>query len=63
MTGEPLPAIITALPIGVAFGVILERTGLGDPRVIAGQLTGRDFTVVRVMFGAIVTAMLGLVWA
>ncbi len=63
MIGEPLPAIVTALPIGVAFGVILERTGLGDPRVIAGQLTGRDFTVVRVMFGAIVTAMLGLVWA
>ena len=63
MIGESLPAIATALPIGVAFGVILERTGLGDPRVIAAQLTGRDFTVVRVMFGAIVTAMLGLVWA
>lgn len=54
---------VTAIPIGIAFGVILERAGLGDPRVIAGQLVGRDFTVVRVMFGAIVTAMLGLVWA
>jgi rhodanese-related sulfurtransferase/uncharacterized membrane protein YedE/YeeE len=63
MIADGLPAIATALPIGIAFGVILERTGLGDPRVIAGQLTGRDFTVVRVMFGAIVTAMLGLVWA
>jgi uncharacterized membrane protein YedE/YeeE/rhodanese-related sulfurtransferase len=62
MIGEGLPAIATALPIGIAFGFVLERTGLGDPRVIAGQLTGRDFTVVRVMFGAIVTAMLGLVW-
>ena len=62
MIGDALPSIATAVPIGIAFGVILEQTGLGDPRVISGQLTGRDFTVVRVMFGAIVTAMLGVVW-
>lgn len=54
---------VTAIPIGIAFGVILERSGLGDPKVISGQLLGRDFTVVRVMFGAIVTAMLGIAWA
>ncbi len=63
MSLDSLHPAVTAIPIGIAFGVILERTGLGDPRVIAGQLTGRDFTVVRVMFGAIVTAMLGVVWA
>jgi uncharacterized membrane protein YedE/YeeE/rhodanese-related sulfurtransferase len=63
MSLDALHPAVTAVPIGIAFGVILERVGLGDPRVIAGQLTGRDFTVVRVMFGAIVTAMLGLVWA
>ena len=57
-----LPAAVTAIPLGVAFGVILERVGLGDPRVIIGQLLGRDFTVVRVMFAAIVVAMLGVVW-
>jgi uncharacterized membrane protein YedE/YeeE/rhodanese-related sulfurtransferase len=62
ITSSIHPAV-TAIPIGIAFGVILERAGLGDPRVIAGQLLGRDFTVVRVMFGAIVTAMLGVVWA
>ncbi|HSA56177.1 MAG TPA: YeeE/YedE thiosulfate transporter family protein [Gemmatimonadaceae bacterium] len=62
MALESLPVAATAIPIGVAFGVVLERAGLGDPRVIAGQLTGHDFTVVRVMFGAIVTAMLGLAW-
>jgi rhodanese-related sulfurtransferase/uncharacterized membrane protein YedE/YeeE len=60
---ENVHPAVTAIPIGIAFGVILERAGLGDPRVIAGQLLGRDFTVVRVMFGAIVTAMLGVVWA
>lgn len=62
MTWRELPAFVTALPIGIAFGAILERAGLGDARVIRGQLVLRDFTVVRVMFGAIVTAMLGLVW-
>jgi rhodanese-related sulfurtransferase/uncharacterized membrane protein YedE/YeeE len=56
------PAAVTAIPLGIAFGFILERVGLGDPRVIAGQFTGRDFTVVRVMMGTIVTAMLGVHW-
>lgn len=60
---DSLHPAVTAIPVGIAFGVILERVGLGDPRVIAGQLVGRDFTVVRVMFGAIVTAMLGVAWA
>src|SRR5687768_10741721 len=63
MIPDNLHPALTAIPIGIAFGVILERAGLGDPRVIAGQLLGRDFTVVRVMFGAIITAMLGVVWA
>lgn len=62
MTFDSLPVAVTAIPIGIAFGVVLERVGLGDPRVIARQLTGHDFTVVRVMFGAIVTAMLGVAW-
>jgi rhodanese-related sulfurtransferase/uncharacterized membrane protein YedE/YeeE len=57
-----LPVIATALPIGIAFGVVLERAGLGDAKVIRGQLVGRDFTVILVMFGAIVTAMLGMLW-
>jgi uncharacterized membrane protein YedE/YeeE len=57
-----LPVIATALPVGIAFGVVLERAGLGDVRVIRGQLVGRDFTVILVMFGAIVTAMLGVLW-
>jgi rhodanese-related sulfurtransferase/uncharacterized membrane protein YedE/YeeE len=59
----PLPAIATALPIGIAFGFLLERAGLGDPRRILGQLVLRDFTVLRVMFGAIITAMLALRWS
>ncbi|MEO8448415.1 MAG: YeeE/YedE thiosulfate transporter family protein [Gemmatimonadota bacterium] len=56
------PALL-AVPIGIAFGAALERAGLGSARTIAAQLAGRDFTVVKVMFSAIVTAMLGLFWA
>lgn len=54
---------LTALPVGIAFGVTLELAGLGSARTIADQLSGRDFTVVKVMFAAIVTAMLGVFWA
>lgn len=58
---DVVPAI-TAVPVGLAFGVALERAGFGVPRTIAAQLAGRDFTVMKVMFSAIVTAMLGLFW-
>ena len=58
-----VPPGILAVPIGVAFGVTLERAGLGSARTIANQLRARDFTVLKVMFAAIVTAMLGIFWA
>lgn len=54
--------VVTAIPVGLAFGIALERAGFGVPRTIAAQLAGRDFTVMKVMFSAIVTAMLGLFW-
>ncbi len=57
------PSGLLASPVGVAFGVTLERAGLGSAHTIADQLRGRDFTVVKVMFAAIVTAMLGVFWA
>lgn len=62
MAWESLHPAATAIPVGIAFGMILERAGLGDPRVIRGQLVGTDYSVILVMFGAIVTAMLGLLW-
>ena len=45
-----------ALAIGVAFGAILESSGFGDSRRLAAQFYGRDMTVLKVMFGAIITA-------
>ena len=53
---------LVAIGIGIAFGFALERAGLGNARKLAGQFLLRDFTVVKVMFSAIVTAMLGLYW-
>ena len=51
-----------ALLIGAAFGWTLERAGLSDANKLAGQFYLRDFTVVKVMLSAIVTAMLGVFW-
>jgi uncharacterized membrane protein YedE/YeeE len=51
-----------AFAIGGAFGFTLERAGLGDARKLSGQFYLTDFTVLKVMFSAIVTAMLGAFW-
>jgi hypothetical protein len=53
---------LTAVGLGVAFGWCLERGGMASAPKLAGQFAGSDFTVLRVMFSAIVTAMLGLFW-
>ena len=55
-------ALIAAVLIGFAFGWCLERAGMGSARKLAGQFYLRDLTVFKVMFSAIVTAMLGAFW-
>jgi hypothetical protein len=55
-------AVITPIVIGIAFGFTLERAGLGSAPKLAGQFYLRDFTVVKVMFTAIVVAMTGAFW-
>jgi uncharacterized membrane protein YedE/YeeE len=51
-----------AFAIGIAFGWSLERAGLGNARKLAAQFYLTDLTVLKVMFSAIVTAMLGAFW-
>ncbi|HUQ19043.1 MAG TPA: YeeE/YedE thiosulfate transporter family protein [Gemmatimonadaceae bacterium] len=51
-----------AVTIGIAFGWCLERSGMGSARKLAGQFYLADLTVFKVMFSAIVTAMLGVFW-
>jgi uncharacterized protein len=54
--------LLAAAIVGLGFGAALERAGLGSAPKLAGQFTLADFTVLRVMFSAIVTAMLGAFW-
>ena len=53
---------LLAVAIGSAFGFALEQAGLGSARKLVGQFYLTDFTVFKVMFSALVTAMLGLFW-
>jgi uncharacterized membrane protein YedE/YeeE len=55
-------ALWIAVAIGIAFGWCLERSGMGNARKLAGQFYLTDLTVFKVMFSAIVTAMLGVFW-
>jgi hypothetical protein len=51
---------VAALACGAGFGFVLERAGFGRSDNLASIFYGRDFRVMRVMFTAIVTAMIGL---
>ncbi len=59
-------ALSTTLPIavmiGIGFGFALERAGLGSARKLSAQFYGRDLTVFKVMFSALLVAMLGVFW-
>jgi hypothetical protein len=43
--------------IGFGFGYVLELSGFGNSKKLAAQFYFKDLTVLKVMFGAIVTAM------
>ena len=58
----PRGVLAAGLVIGIAFGACLERSGLGSARKLMGQFDLTDLAVFKVMFSAIVTAMLGLFW-
>jgi rhodanese-related sulfurtransferase len=46
--------------VGVAFGFVLERAGFGRARNLAAQFYLTDTRVLKVMFSAIVTALVGM---
>jgi len=52
--------MVVAVLVGIGFGLALERGGFGRADNLAAIFYGRDFRVLRVMFSAIVTAMLGV---
>jgi len=52
--------LLLTLVGGVAFGVVLERAGFGSGCKLTAVFYGYDMSVVKVMFTAIVTAMVAL---
>ncbi len=52
--------MMIAVLVGIGFGWALERAGFGRSDNLASIFYGRDFRVLRVMFTAIVTAMVGV---
>lgn len=57
--GSPL-AWFAALLIGVGFGFAIERAGFGSSRRLAGVFYFRDMAVIKVMFTAMLTTMIGI---
>ena len=56
LVGKPLMYVVFAL-LGFGFGYVLESSGFGNSRILSAQFYFRNMTVLKVMFGAIITAM------
>jgi hypothetical protein len=55
-------SLIVAVLLGIGFGFCLERAGFGSARKLAAQFYLYDMSVFKVMFTAIVTALLGVTY-
>jgi hypothetical protein len=55
-------SLIVAFVIGIGFGFFLERAGFSSARKLVSQFYLNDMAVFKVMFTAIVTAMLGVTY-
>jgi hypothetical protein len=55
-------SLVVAFVIGIGFGFALERAGFGSARKLVSQFYLDDMAVFKVMFTAIVTAMLGVTY-
>lgn len=49
-----------AIPMGILFGILLHRGGVANYNVIVNQFRFRDFTVLKIMFTAIIVGGLGV---
>lgn len=61
-TLDTAQAHLAALVIGFFFGLCLERAGFGSSRRLAGIFYLRDMAVLKVMFSALITGMIGLLY-
>jgi len=54
--------VVLSLLLGFFFGFFLERAGFSSARKLTDQFYFKDFSVLKVMFTAIVVAMLGIAY-
>ncbi len=55
-------SLAIAVIVGFFFGFFLERAGFSSARKLTDQFYFRDFSVLKVMFTAIIVAMLGIAY-
>ena len=53
-------AMALATLLGIGFGFVLERSGFARAPVLAAQFYGRDNRILKVMFTAVATAVVGV---
>ncbi|MBP9901174.1 MAG: YeeE/YedE thiosulfate transporter family protein [Verrucomicrobiota bacterium] len=53
-------ARLLAIPMGILFGVLLHRGGVANYNVIVNQFRFKDFTVLKIMFTAIIFGGIGV---
>lgn len=58
ITGEALRWL--AIPFGILFGVLLHRGGVATYNVIVNQFRLKDFTVLKIMFTAVIVGGIGV---
>ena len=54
--------VVASLILGFLFGFFLERAGFSSARKLTDQFYFKDFAVLKVMFTAIIVAMLGIAY-
>ena len=54
--------LLFALLTGIVFGMFLEKAGFGNARKLVQQFYFSDMSMFKVLFSAIVTAMVGIYW-
>jgi uncharacterized membrane protein YedE/YeeE len=54
--------LLFALLTGIVFGMFLEKAGFGNARKLVQQFYFTDMAMFKVLFSAIVTAMIGVYW-
>jgi uncharacterized protein len=52
--------VISGVLLGIGFGFLLQKGGVGKYNVLIGQLLLQDFTVAKIMLSAIVVGMPGV---